>query len=138
MSEVASRLYVVPMHTAILGVVFAAVIAGFIGALLFSLSVGEKNAYERVRREGQRYVAAIKDLHPMRGDRGKAALLLKLETPSGPVGKRLIVPLQGAVTWNFLMAARVTERPVYVQCLVSPILEEAVTQYGFVLEESPG
>ncbi|AGC43489.1 hypothetical protein MYSTI_02162 [Myxococcus stipitatus DSM 14675] len=117
---------------------FTLLMATFLGLVFFGISASQKKAYERVRLEGQRYVAVIKELHPMRGDRGHVALLLKLETPSGPVGKRLIVPLEGAVTWDFLMTARVTERPVAVHCLLSPIVEEAVTQFGFVLEGTPG
>lgn len=117
--------------------VLSVLVAALVGCVVFGLSGGEKKAYERVRGEGQRYVAVIKDFGHMRGDRGKASLLLKLETPSGPVGRRLIVPLQGAVTWDFITTARVTERPVYVQCLLDPSIEEAVRQYGFLLEEAP-
>ncbi|WP_342380074.1 hypothetical protein NVS55_10945 [Myxococcus stipitatus] len=122
-----------------LGVVgFTLVMVTFLGLVFFGISASQKKAYEQVRLEGQRYIAVIKELHPMRGDRGRVALLLKLETPSGPVGKRLIVPLQVVVIWDFLMTARVTERPVSVHCLLSPIVEEAVTQFGFVLEDTPG
>lgn len=122
------------MYTTILVIVL---IAALLGYVVFGLSAGEKNAYERVRREGQRYVAVIKDFGHMRGDRGKASLLLKIETPSGPAGTRLIVPLQGAVTWDFITTARVTERPVYVHCLLDPAVEEAARQYGFLLEDAP-
>ncbi|QSQ17446.1 hypothetical protein [Myxococcus landrumensis] len=125
------------MDVALYTIGFTLFMVVLLGFVFFGISASEKNAYARVRLEGQRYVAVIKELHPMRGDRGKVSLLLKLETPSGPVGKRLIVPLEGAVTWDFLMTARVTERPVSVHCLLSPIIEEAITQYGFVLGDAP-
>ncbi|MBJ6762275.1 hypothetical protein JGU66_16010 [Myxococcaceae bacterium JPH2] len=106
--------------------------------IIWRLMVSEKNAYEQVRRDGKRYLATIKEVHPMRGgERSKAGLLLKVETPSGPVGMRLIVQLKGAITWDFLTTARVTDRPVYVHCLIDPLVEEAIRQYGYVLEETP-
>ncbi|WP_141620320.1 hypothetical protein [Myxococcus sp. AB036A] len=117
--------------------IIALALTALLGLLFLVLLSGEKKAVERVRREGKRYVAVIKDLGAMRSGRGRAWLLLKLETPSGPVGKRLIVPIQGAVTWDFLTTARVTEQPVYVHCLLDPSVEGVVTQYGFVLEEAP-
>ncbi|MBU8894608.1 hypothetical protein DRW03_08805 [Corallococcus sp. H22C18031201] len=106
--------------------------------VLWGLAASEKNSYEQVRRDGKRYLAIIKEVHAMRGgDHSKAGLLLKLEGPSGPVGVRLIVPLKGAITWEFLTTARVTDRPVYVHCILDPLIEEAVRQYGFILEEMP-
>lgn len=105
--------------------------------LIFALFASEKKSYERVRREGRRYLAIIKEVHTMRGDRSRVGLLLKLEAPSGPVAKRLIVPIEGAITWDFLSTARVNDRPVYAHCILDPNVEEAVRQYGFILEEAP-
>ncbi|RKH16389.1 hypothetical protein D7Y13_25810 [Corallococcus praedator] len=117
-------------------------IALFLIGMLFLFirsSEGEEKTIDRVRREGQRYVAVIKEIQHMRGNpRNVAALLMKLETPSGPVGRRLIVPLGGAVTWDYINTARATERPVYVHCILDPIIHEAVFQRGLLLEEAPG
>ncbi|RUO92856.1 hypothetical protein D7Y11_12560 [Corallococcus sp. AB018] len=119
---------------------FIFVIALFlaIGGLLFvGIPSWEQNRYERVRREGQRYLAVIKEVSTSNNDRSQAWLLLKLETPSGPVAKRLIVKFTEAITWEFLSTARVTDRPVYVHCLLDERVGEDVRQFGFVLEEAP-
>ncbi|GEL75682.1 hypothetical protein [Myxococcus virescens] len=111
----------------------------FIGmAFLFTKLHGrEKKFHEQVRLEGKRYVAIIKDFVQVKGTTNRASLVMKLETPSGPVGQRLIVPVEGAVTWDFITTARVTERPVYVWCIIDPNVDPAVRQYGFLLEETP-
>ncbi|GEN13509.1 hypothetical protein SAMN05443572_1024 [Myxococcus fulvus] len=107
------------------------------GGLFWSIMGQEKKSHEQVHLQGGRYVAVIKDFAAMRGYTNRASLLLKIETPSGPVGQRLIVPIEGAVTWDFVTTARVTERPVYVRCIIDPNVELAVRQYGFLLEEAP-
>ncbi|GMT98534.1 hypothetical protein KH5H1_26530 [Corallococcus caeni] len=54
------------------------------------------------------------------------------------MAKRLIVKFTETITWEFLSTARVTDRPVYVHCLLDERVGEDVRQFGFVLEEAPG
>lgn len=120
-----------------LWILFTLIIFGLATYWVVVLVSGEKHAYERIRREGTRYVAVIKDLGQIRTGQSQMELMLKIETPSGPVGKRLFVPLQGAVTHDFLITARVTDRPVYVQCILDAPSNQVASLYGIVLEERP-
>ncbi|RKG94085.1 hypothetical protein D7V88_00555 [Corallococcus terminator] len=120
-----------------LAILFLTILLVFF-ALVFAASAGDAEKYARVRREGQRHTAVITDCGLPWNTRNQAWVLLKLETPSGSVAKRLYVPLEGAVSYDFLATARVTNRPVYVLCILDERVDESVRHHGYVLEQLPG
>lgn len=79
------------------------------------------------------YTAVIQDIIHMKGQYDRTKLFLRIETPDGPIGEYLIVPLTSEVSMAFLQDARVTQRPIRVECCVDRSIEYAYRQHATVL-----
>lgn len=79
------------------------------------------------------YEAVVQDIIHLKGNRSHTKLFLRIETPEGPIGEYLIVPLAPPHDMSFLQDARATQRPILVRCCVDRSIEYALRQYAAVL-----
>lgn len=79
------------------------------------------------------YKAVIQDIISMKGYHDEIKLFLRIETPNGPIGEYLIVPLAPPSTMTFLQDARATQRAIMVRCSIDRSVDYAYRQRATVL-----
>lgn len=79
------------------------------------------------------YRAAIRDIIHMRGWPNHTKLFLSIESPDGPIGEYLIVPLTPLYSRQFFQDMRATDRPILVRCCIDRSIDYALRQYAAVV-----
>ena len=114
--------------------------AFFAIALLIGLGIGFKRLFAEeaktralAQEKSGDYKAVIQDIVTMKGHYDEIKLFLRIETPTGPIGEYLIVPLKPPSTMEFLQDARATQRPIVVRCCIDRSFDYAFRQRATIV-----
>ena len=108
----------------------------FVGAIIYvfkQVFAHEAKIKADVLARATDHKAVIQDIISMQGHYDQIKLFLRIETPQGPIGEYLIVPLKRPSTMEFLQDARATQRPILVRCCVDRSIEYAYRQHATVV-----